>query len=175
MGADILLAVCQVPNKIDAQTIARIKERIDALSDERLNDVMVHMAYEEMEDEDEDWQKWMRERLHQAVDSVLDGFSDDSDNGPTRELTALEFGGEDGLRFIVTGGMSMGDSPTEVFDDVLMLDVADVCMESADAVVTAWANGLKKAMERGGYGIRYDVKEMRYEVVNSEEKKLADL
>ncbi|MHB1784382.1 MAG: hypothetical protein ACYCTE_17175, partial [Acidimicrobiales bacterium] len=60
----------------------------------------------------------VRRRLHEAIGAVTDEAS-------WQELVSLSF---DGKEWILTGGMSWGDGPTEIFNYVCLLGDSEICV-----------------------------------------------
>lgn len=98
MGADLLLTWCKVPEDPDTT-----KARIGQLSSEALEDT-AEALWGDATDVDEDF---VRLQLTHAVDML------------SQDLRTLDrFTCEHGTTYVVTGGMSWGDSPTEAFDQI---------------------------------------------------------
>lgn len=134
MSSQFMVALCEIPMKLTLADLDGVRKRISLLSDERLNDIGTTQGWED-EDTEGEWFSYVRTRLLAAVDAVLDGFCEDSDNEPWPSLSDLVFGNS--VRFIVTGGLSAGDDPSDLYTEVCILAEADVILPPA-ARVNAW-------------------------------------
>jgi len=118
------------------RVLARIHANIDALTDGELNEIVdaqglemeyalegpVLEAWDAMEDSDEkdrEGDRLMREHVRKELHRIVDHYLKDDNLGRD---TGMGVVGEQ--PFIITGGMSWGDSPTDSFDDINLLSAA---------------------------------------------------
>lgn len=115
MGADFLLTA--VPTTDPA--VAR--ERLDQLSNDQVMDACEAVLGWGVHEDDIDivpnHSDDCRERIRYAIDAVLAGHE-------PRDTGILYI---DHKTYIVTGGMSYGDYPTDSFEDVALLDYSGIC------------------------------------------------
>lgn len=105
MGADFLLTA--VPKVTPTQA----RERLAQLTDQEVLDAMdVVKGFADDPEEARDY-------IRYAIDAILAG--DEPNDTGTLWINHQEY--------IVTGGMSWGDGPTESFDDIWLLDYSGVC------------------------------------------------
>lgn len=130
MGADLMIVRSRWPQYADGKPlgldVARVvlRERCDALGGEALVELYngTVSAYDDEETDTSDMgparlAEVTRQRLRAAVDAV-------TDEGSWRELSLMSF---DEKEWILTGGMSWGDPPTEMFASVAILGDSGVC------------------------------------------------
>lgn len=131
MGADLLLARSRWPQHDNGELleldVARVvlHERCNTLGVGELVElydgtVSVYGAEDDIDTADmssAELAEMTRRCLHAAIDAV-------TDEGSWRELVSLSF---DGKEWVLTGGMSWGDVPTEIFGDVCILGDSGIC------------------------------------------------
>jgi hypothetical protein len=116
MGADMLLAMVRAPYAADPTTrltvdqiITATTRRLDALNWTELADAL---------DTFDDPGQTIRERAEEAVAELL---------GRSRDTAWITI---DGKNYIVTGGLSTGDSPTDAYEHVELLDELGIWEEA---------------------------------------------
>ena len=87
---------------------------IDNLTDKQLTDV------EYLGEDPDDLSNTIKKALHDKLNSVKDTYKG------SRELTTLEF---PPYKVFLTGGVSWGDSPSDIFNDISDLDLVGVLEE----------------------------------------------
>jgi hypothetical protein len=134
MGADFISATCKVSRDKDGALAA-----LAMIPDTTLDALFEELFYDPPEEDE----PAAREYFATAVNT----FYDDYVHGSDREVDLCTFGGE---RYVVTGGMSWGDSPTGAYDIVRAVDMVGVTRTTDPAadlagasttpgVVTVWA------------------------------------
>ena len=121
MGADFLIAGCR------AESPEKARERLAKLSDnEVMGAVEAVMPWYVFDDDDDsvDDAGNCRAMIEDAITAVLA-----PEHLSRSEATHAMFGGE---WYVVTGGASWGDTPTEMFDEVWLLDYSGVCEPMED-------------------------------------------
>jgi len=131
VGADLLLARSRWPQYEDGELLdvevarAVLHERCCTLGDEELVELYngTVSAYGDEDDIDTSDMgpaqvaETARRRLHAAIDEV-------TDEGSWQELASMSF---DGKEWVLTGGMSWGDPPTEIFAHVCIVGDSRIC------------------------------------------------
>lgn len=113
MGADLILTACELPIPLDADLL---RSRVAELDDERLAYVYDMVLGERVDDErEDDWQNAVRELILQGIECAV---------GSLRDCTIIEV---HGIRILITGGMTWGDTPTDSYDAVSALAASGVC------------------------------------------------
>lgn len=114
MGADLLIAVCPAPppDGFDDDTLGSLLTAIDELSDDKLFKTFEN-AFGFLDD-DERVPDDLRMRLKRALHEVWEGSAGRRDLWYTESING-------GGPVFLTGGMSWGDTPTDIFDDVGLL------------------------------------------------------
>ena len=108
MGADFLMAVADI-----TKTNQHWYNILGELDDGAMREYIEHYGYPWFDDDDGDSQYYqdVAERISKAITVVYDG--------DTREGAWFTDGDK---TWFVTGGMSWGDYPTDIFDDVCIVD-----------------------------------------------------
>jgi hypothetical protein len=118
MGADFIYAIAPVDIDKD-KYVARAK----ALTFEEAEALFQEDEYffpgAESEEDDAEFLKMVIERLLMAIEVCY-----------TTSLRELDHLTLKGTRFVLTGGMSWGDPPTDVYDDVCILSNFDYWLEN---------------------------------------------
>lgn len=119
MGADMFISALAARRgtSLDWDTAELAIRALDRLELERIAD---ELGWDEDDDD-------VAERLRGAVQAVRKALT-----GGSRELDVLEFGTWD---IYVTGGLSWGDSPTDLFDAFWALDASGL----ATAIGFSWS------------------------------------
>lgn len=124
MGADFMVAVCRFPYTRNGKLLSEspqlaslLKKRAAELPIESLNECMAYMDcdFETTNTPEAD----CRDQLADYIDLVF------TDSG-RRDLSLIML---DGTQWLITGGMSWGDTPTEIYDAIICLDVSNVTEE----------------------------------------------
>ncbi|MHB1762658.1 MAG: hypothetical protein ACYCS4_07965 [Acidimicrobiales bacterium] len=119
MGADLIIATCPAPkivagDDVDVETVgalakAVLRQRIEAMSDDAVILAVDNAGYAfDYEDGDDPSETAALIRFDLVTDEHLDLL--DTDVG--REVSILNLGG---ATYLITGGMSWGDDPTDAF------------------------------------------------------------
>lgn len=108
MGADMMLAVCEVPNDIDAA-----RRRIPELSDRVIRLAHDYQWGEEADAIDDEMRAAVTEVLNQALDSIEEGW---------RDQTWIHI---QNRNYVSTGGLSWGDPPSDSYPLIGLLDFVD--------------------------------------------------
>ena len=116
MGADLLLAVMKRPPELSEDQYKRVVDRhVDCLSSReallKIYDPEELNNTDEYEGDDDALRQAVKDKIIAALASVYDTRRDVSD-----------IRCDCGLEYIVTGGMSWGDPPTDSYDDIAFLD-----------------------------------------------------
>jgi hypothetical protein len=116
MGADMLIAYAVDRH---GRTVEELEELISGLTVDDADRIFTdaeQAGYAELHDPVEDGEvlEYVQDRLRVAVEGV---------RGPRRDITVLEFGGE---TIWLTGGLSWGDDPTEMFMPLIYLEASGI-------------------------------------------------
>lgn len=126
MGADFLLAGCPSPIdrdgvRLDAETRRRVLAvRIDQLEEELLAELADYYLFLDAAEED-DWQGAVRDRLVSYLDVFTEHWRD----------TASFLVGD--RWWVMAGGMSGGDSPSDSYDKLAALALTGITEAPLDA------------------------------------------
>lgn len=117
MGADLVLAITAYPTLANGDAVkagdelsARVRAALSDISDEALQDVADGTG-------DEDDLEAFREMLENAIDEFFGSPI------PPRDVNLVCLGGQ---WWLITGGMSWGDDPTESFAAITALEYLGV-------------------------------------------------
>ena len=116
MGADFLLA------GVRAESPEKARERLAKLSDNQVMDACEAVLGWDVGEESQNPADECRQRIEYAIDAILVGYE-------PRDTGTLVIHRQE---YIVTGGLSWGDSPTDSFEDVMLLDYSGVCEPMED-------------------------------------------
>jgi len=116
MGADLIVATARWPqydtgeamDPNDGKALETLTRRVDQLTDAYLREIDEAGRAEGLEPEA------VRAELHSAVRLMCDG---------SRETTIHLL---DGVRWLIAGGMSWGDEPSDAYRQVMMLDASGI-------------------------------------------------
>lgn len=125
MGADLILAYAEVPKPFTEGTIGELRLLAGSPPPE-IFEAVVEGCGLEMEDDAAQLREDVTDRLKAAVDTVFVEFY--HQEGMHREMTILEIRDRE---YILTGGMSWGDTPTDVYDDVWMAGMLSIFLQKA--------------------------------------------
>jgi len=124
MGADFMVAVCRFPHMHNGKLLSEspqlaslLKERAAELPIESLNECMEYMYCDSKTTNTPEAN--CRNQLADYIDLV---FTDSS----CRESALIML---DGTQWLITGGMSWGDTPTEIYDAIICLDLSGITEE----------------------------------------------
>lgn len=122
MGADFLCAIVEVPGV----SRGRIEEEVGRLSPAVLQEIGEfyewRVEYDALvEDDDEAFYAAVRNAI---VDAIREVFDEDGTPADSHEIGVVRLRGQ---LYVLTGGMSWGDSPSDIFDAMSMLAVSGVC------------------------------------------------
>ncbi len=142
MGADMMLYCVEDPIAYD-KAWPLIKHRIENLDESTIEDIadsLLHYEAEELWEEMKDGveikkedlfdldnlfviklQKMVRQRLEDAVTSIIGGPEKEELSFWRRDLAHMNLGG---VAYIFTGGMSWGDLPTEACTELALIEAA---------------------------------------------------
>jgi len=122
MGADMMTAMAPSPFTKDGNPVKLGQELFDEMLSRVISEVAEYDDPEELNwyadenDENSDWRS-------DLVDSLKDTLSAICIHGGSREI---DFVYPEGREYIVTGGLSWGDLPTECFNDITIIDILGV-------------------------------------------------
>lgn len=125
MGADLILCYAEVPKPFTDDTVGALRA-LAANPPKIVFDTVVENCGLENEDNEEDLKDDVTDKLRAAVDTVFVEYY--HQEGMHREMNTLEIRGRE---YIFTGGMSWGDSPSDVYEDVWMAGMLSELLEKA--------------------------------------------
>mgnify|MGYP003673985124 CR=1 FL=1 len=100
MGADMLITFARVPEVVD---VGLLKSRAESISEDDRTWILESFGFDQGEEDPVDL-------LKSAIDEVF--------VSPSRELADIHL---DGKRYLFTGGLSWGDTPTEIFQSLSLI------------------------------------------------------
>lgn len=118
MGAEMLISALA----IDAGRVPDFGAARDAIEELRSEQIEVPEEFWDLDPDNEEDLAAIREQLHSSLAEL------DSALGRSRELTWLALRG---ICVYLTGGLSSGDAPTELFADFTRLQAAPVILSAA--------------------------------------------
>ena len=122
MGADMMTAMAPYPFTKDGNPVKLGQELFDEMLSRVISEVAEYDDPEELNwyaDENDENSNWRSD----LVDSLKDTLSAICIHGGSREI---DFVYPEGRKYIVTGGLSWGDLPTECFNDITIIDILGV-------------------------------------------------
>lgn len=125
MGADLILAYAEVPKPFTEGTIGELRLLAGSPPPE-IFEAVVEGCGLEMEDDAAQLREDVTDRLKAAVDLVFVEYY--HQGGMHREMNVVEIRDRE---YIFTGGMSWGDTPSEVYNDVYFAGLLSTALEKA--------------------------------------------
>ena len=122
MGADMMIAMAPSPFTKDGNPVKLGQELFDEMLSRVISEVAEYDDPERLNwyaDENDENSNWRSD----LVDSLKDTLSAICIHGGSREI---DFVYPEGRKYIVTGGLSWGDLPTECFNDITIIDILGV-------------------------------------------------
>jgi len=135
MGADMCLGICEEPRDWERAKEV-IEYRLENISSEVVNDIVDHYLCSELEDAVSEKEQALSEDDLYEINDLSNKVSQELGRKRIREALDEIFG--DGYRrdvasimlkdtyYIVSGGMSWGDSPTEAMADIDIIAMSGV-------------------------------------------------
>jgi hypothetical protein len=146
MGADFLFTTVDLLDG-EEKTIDGLmrlwRSRVDALSKENMDEDAID-RFNLDEDDDGKWLEAAKKILHEDLDTILEAINEERRDASLWTPPRSEWNGKPTV-ILITGGMSYGDSPT---------DVADVIFQLYEEKIIQWGDKPEPKTNGGLPGVR---------------------